>query len=128
MHEFSAACSIIEAAVEAANQHNVKKVMAVNVQVGEFTFLVPDQLEFNFQIASQKTLLEGAKLNIEMVKGRLRCQECGYEGEADADPNLPPQVAVFAPMKCPNCTSAATEISGGKEFVITNLEAELETT
>lgn len=99
----------------------------MNVQVGEFTFLVPEQLEFNFQIASKKTLLEGAELNIEMVKGRLRCQECGFEGEAEADPDLPPQVAVFAPMKCPKCNGAATEISGGKEFVITNLEAELET-
>ena len=64
MHEFSAACSIVDAAVQAAETHKVKKVTAVNVEVGEFTFLIPEQLEFNFEIASKKTILEGAMLNI----------------------------------------------------------------
>jgi Zn finger protein HypA/HybF involved in hydrogenase expression len=32
---------------------------------------------------------------------------------------------MFAPMKCPKCGSSATEITGGKDFIITNLEAEI---
>ena len=72
MHEFSAACSIVDTAVEAAKKHNATKVTAVNVEIGEFTFLVPEQLEFNFEIAGQNTILEGAKLNNMMIKGRLR--------------------------------------------------------
>ena len=47
MHEFSAACSIVEAAVNAAETHGAKRVTAVNVEIGEFTFLIPEQLEFN---------------------------------------------------------------------------------
>jgi hydrogenase nickel incorporation protein HypA/HybF len=125
MHEFSAACSIVDTAVEAAKKHNAIKVTAVNVEIGEFTFLVPEQLEFNFEIAGRNTILEGAKLNIMMVKGRLRCHDCGNEGEAQSDPDLPPQIAMFAPMKCPKCGSSATEITGGKELFITNLEAEI---
>ncbi|MHA1959181.1 MAG: hydrogenase maturation nickel metallochaperone HypA [Candidatus Thorarchaeota archaeon] len=125
MHEFSAACSIVEAAIEGAKGHSVNRITAVNVEVGEFTFLVPEQLEFNFEIASRDTILEEAKLNISIVKGRVKCQKCGHEGETTADSELPPQVATFSPMKCSECGSSATDITGGKEFVITNIEAEI---
>lgn len=126
MHEFSAACSIVDAAVAAAKSHNVKRVTSVNVEIGEFTFLIPEQLEFNFEIASKGTIIEGASLKITTVKGRIKCQDCGYVGETRVDPDLPPQLAIFAPMKCPDCNGSSTIIVGGKEFVITNIEAEVE--
>lgn len=97
----------------------------VNVEVGEFTFLVPEQLEFNFEIATQKTILEGAKLNIRMVKGRMKCQECGHEGEAQSPDEALGPAAMFSPMKCTKCGSSATMITGGKDFFITNIEAEV---
>ncbi|TXT56658.1 MAG: putative hydrogenase nickel incorporation protein HypA [Candidatus Thorarchaeota archaeon] len=127
MHEFSAACSIVDAALEGAKGHDIKRITSVNIDLGEFTFLIPEQLAFNFEIASQNTILEGAELKISPVKGRLLCSECGYEGEVEPDPDVPEQIAMFAPMKCPKCGSSATEITGGKEFVITNIEAEVAT-
>ena len=99
MHEFSAALSIVETAVQAAKENNVSKVKAVNVEVGEFTFLVPEQLEFNFEIASRNSVVEGAKLQITKKKGVLKCNDCGFEGESQVDPDIPPQIAVFSPMK-----------------------------
>lgn len=125
MHEFSAAYSIVETALQAAEAHHAKRVTRVNVDVGEFTFLVLEQLIFNFEIASKNTILEGAELCINTVKGRLRCSECGFEGETAPDPSIPPEIAAFAPMKCPQCGSAATEITGGKEFFITDIVAEV---
>jgi hydrogenase nickel incorporation protein HypA/HybF len=125
VHEFSAACSIVETALQAARQHNAIKVTAVNIEVGEFTFLVPEQLEFNFEIAGKDTILEGAQLNISKVRGVLKCHDCGFEGVSEQDPSLPPQIAVFAPLKCPKCGGSSTEIVGGKEFFITNIEAEI---
>ena len=128
MHEFSAALSIVETAVQAAEQNNVTKVKAVNVEVGEFTFLVPEQLVFNFEIASKKTVVEGAKLQITKKNGVLKCSECGFEGESQVDPDIPPQIAVFSPMKCPKCKGSSTEIVGGKEFIITDILAEVSDT
>ena len=125
MHEFSAACSIVDTAVEAAQSNNATKVTVVNVEVGEFTFLIPEQLAFNFEIASKNTILEGAELNITSVKGKLLCGDCGFEGESQADPDIPPQLAAFAPMKCPKCGGSSTTIIGGKDFIITNIEAEI---
>ncbi|MCJ7817661.1 MAG: hydrogenase maturation nickel metallochaperone HypA [Candidatus Thorarchaeota archaeon] len=125
MHEFSAACSIVDTALEAAQSNNATKVNVVNIEVGEFTFLIPEQLAFNFEIASKNTIVEGAKLRIKSVKGKLLCSECGFEGDSKVDPDIPPQIAVFAPMKCPNCGSSSTTITGGKDFIITNIEAEI---
>ena len=121
MHEFSAACSIVDTAVEAAKSNNATKVSIVNVEVGEFTFLVPEQLVFNFEIASRNSILEGAELRIKTVKGRLLCNDCRFEGESQIDPNIPNQIAVFAPMKCPKCGGSSTKITGGKDFVITSI-------
>lgn len=125
LHEFSAALSIVETAEQAAIQNNVKRVTEVNVEIGEFTFLIPEQLAFNFEIASKNTVLEGAELKITKKKGVLKCDDCGFEGESMVDPNIPPQIASFAPMKCPSCGSSATEIVGGKEFIITDIRAEV---
>jgi len=125
LHEFSAACSIVDTAVEAARSNNATKVNVVNIEVGEFTFLIPEQLAFNFEIASKNTIIEGAELRIKNVKGRLLCSDCGFEGESIVDPDIPPQIAVFAPMKCPKCGSSSTTITGGKDFIITNIEAEI---
>ena len=97
----------------------------VNVEVGEFTFLVPEQLIFNFEIASKKSILEGAELRIKTVKGQLLCNDCNFEGESRVDPSVPNQIAVFAPMKCPKCGGSSTKIIGGKDFVITSIEAEV---
>jgi hydrogenase nickel incorporation protein HypA/HybF len=125
LHEFSAACSIVDTALEAAKNNKATKVSIVNVEVGEFTFLIPEQLVFNFEIASRNSILEGAELRIKTVKGRLLCNDCRFEGESQADPNVPNEIAVFAPMKCPKCGSSSTKITGGKDFVITSIEAEV---
>jgi hydrogenase nickel incorporation protein HypA/HybF len=125
LHEFSAACSIVDTALEAAKSNNATKVSTVNVEVGAFTFLVPEQLIFNFEIASRNSILEGAELRIKPVKGQLQCNDCKFEGESQVDPNIPNQIAVFAPMKCPKCGGSSTKITGGKDFVITSIEAEI---
>ncbi len=125
MHEFSAACSIVDTAVEAARNNNASKVSVVHVEVGEFTFLVPEQLVFNFEIARRNSVLEDAELEIKTVKGRLKCDDCGFEGESKVNSDIPAQVAVFAPMKCPQCGGSSTKIIGGNEFVITSIEAEV---
>ena len=112
-------------AVEAARSNNATKVNVVNIEVGEFTFLIPEQLAFNFEIASKNTILEGAELRIKEIKGKLQCSDCGFEGESKVDADIPPQIAAFAPMKCPKCGGSSTTITGGKDFIITNIEAEI---
>ena len=125
MHEFSAACSIVDTALEAAKNNNATKVTVVNVELGEFTFLIPEQLIFNFEIASKNTILEGADLCIKSIKGQLTCNDCSFKGDSEVNPDLPPQISAFAPMKCPKCGGSSTRITGGKDFIITSIKAEI---
>ncbi|MBY8997185.1 MAG: hydrogenase maturation nickel metallochaperone HypA, partial [Candidatus Thorarchaeota archaeon] len=64
-------------------------------------------------------------VRIKTVKGRLFCNDCKFEGESQVDPTIPNQIAVFAPMKCPKCGGSSTKITGGKDFVIASIEAEV---
>lgn len=129
MHEFSTAVSIVETVTRVAEANNVKKILEINVEIGQFTFINPDQLRFLFEIASDNTPLKGSKLNIIIVPGRLHCNDCGYSGDAVTEEDqkkahLLPLVGFTA--KCPKCNSGNTEIIGGRELNIKNIKAEVE--
>lgn len=129
MHELSTVVSIVETVTRVAEVNNVKKVLEINVEIGQFTFVNPEQLKFLFEIASNNTPLKNSKLNITLVPGKLHCNDCGYSGNAISEEDqrkahLLPLVGFSA--KCPMCNSSNTEITGGRELNIKNIKAEVD--
>ncbi|MEM2145673.1 MAG: hydrogenase maturation nickel metallochaperone HypA [Candidatus Jordarchaeaceae archaeon] len=129
MHELSTVVSIVETVTRVAEANNVKKVLEINVEIGQFTFVNPEQLKFLFEIASNDTPLKNSKLNITLVPGKLHCNDCGYSGDAISEEDqrkahLLPLVGFSA--KCPICNSSNTEIIGGRELNIKNIKAEVD--
>jgi len=129
LHELSTAVSIVETVTKVAEANNVKKVLEINVEIGQFTFINPEQLKFLFKIASENTPLKHSKLNIQLISGKLHCNDCGYSGDAitkedQKKAHLLPLVGFSA--KCPVCNSSNTEIIGGRELNIKNIKAEVE--
>lgn len=129
MHELSTVVSIVETVTRVAGANNVKKVLEINVEIGQFTFVNPEQLKFLFEIASNDTPLKNSKLNITLVPGKLHCNDCGYSGDAISEEDqrkahLLPLVGFSA--KCPICNSSNTEIIGGRELNIKNIKAEVD--
>ena len=47
-----------------------RRVVAVNVRIGDAAGIVPDAMEFAFEVVTYQTALEGARLVIEQVAGR----------------------------------------------------------
>nr|MDO8082233.1 hydrogenase maturation nickel metallochaperone HypA [Candidatus Freyarchaeota archaeon] len=129
MHELSTAVSIVETVTRVAEANNVKKVLEINVEIGQFTFINPEQLKFLFEIASDNTPLKNSKLNILTVPGKLHCNDCGYSGDAISEEDQKKahllQLVGFS-AKCPRCNSSNTEIIGGRELNIKNIKAEVE--
>lgn len=128
VHELSTAVSIVETVTRVAEANNVKNILEINVEIGQFTFINPDQLRFLFEIAADKTPLKNSKLNILTVPGKLHCNDCGYSGDAISEEDqkkahLFPLVGFTA--KCPKCNSGNTEIIGGRELNIKNIKAEV---
>lgn len=129
MHELSTAVSIVDSVVRVAEANNVKKVLEINVEIGQFTFVNPEQLKFLFEIASDNTPLKNSKLNIQIIPGKLHCNDCGYSGDAisEEDQKKAHLISLIGfSAKCPICNSSNTEIIGGRELNIKNIKAEVE--
>ncbi|MDX6697179.1 MAG: hydrogenase nickel incorporation protein HypA/HybF [Solirubrobacteraceae bacterium] len=110
MHELS----IAEAIVGVAERHAAgRRVYAVDVRVGHLRQVVPDALEFAFELTTHGTALEGATLRLEEVPASGRCRACGAES-----------VLPDFPLTCRACGGLDVEVTGGEELLVDSLELE----
>jgi len=126
MHEFATAQSIVRTVARAAMMNNAKKITAIRLEIGEFTFINPEQLKFVFEIAAKDSIAEGAQLIISKSPGKIKCTKCGYEGGLKyLGPEIhSPLTAAFV-LDCPKCESKETEIIGGRELHIKDIKIEV---
>ena len=118
MHELSLAVSIIETVLKAAKEYDAKKILEINVEIGDLTVVSEDRLRFKLEITS-----EDAKINITRMLGRIRCKKCGYEGESPPIEDDPLQNLLMSSLKCPKCGDTHTEIIGGRELGVKDIIA-----
>lgn len=111
MHELSIASAIVESVLEFAEAHDVDKVLAVRLAIGEMTCIECDQLTFCYKAISQETPIAESDLEIRKVKTRVECLECSYIG--------PPQYwtedgfdSAIPTLRCPQCGKTARAIQG----------------
>jgi hydrogenase nickel incorporation protein HypA/HybF len=114
MHELSLAYSLVETAEQAARDARAVKVTAVNLQIGKLSGVVQDALLFSFDIATNGTLLAGAKLNIEELAVIVRCRSCEKLVQIE-------NIQLF---RCPLCQTPTAEIVQGREMQIVSIEIE----
>ena len=113
MHELSIALSLVEMAMEEADRRG-SRVTAMHVTLGRLSGVVPQALIAAYQVASEGTPLEGARLVIDEVRPMVRCTVCGEDRETQ-------QLEWYA---CAVCGTAATDIIRGRELELTALELE----
>ena len=110
MHELSISQSIVEICQQHAGG---KRVLAVTLEIGDLSGVVPEAVEFCFEACTSGTLLDGARLVIERIAPHGSCQECGA---GFSPPTL------YAP--CPACGDYRIELLAGKELRVRELEVE----
>ena len=76
MHEISIAERIIQIAEAKAREQNAQSIQVIKLRLGTFTTIVPDALQFAFEIARHGTLSRDARLDIEIVPMIVRCVVC----------------------------------------------------
>ena len=86
------------------------RVGCVRMQIGQLAGVLPETLEFCFALCARGTVLDGARLVIDEVRGRGLCRRCGgtVAMETLAD-------------RC-SCGSAEIDVKGGRELRIATLE------
>jgi hydrogenase nickel incorporation protein HypA/HybF len=112
VHELSIALSLIELAAEKAAEAGGGRIEAVHLRLGRLAGVAKDALAFSFDLASQGTRLEGARLVIEEAPVVVFCPECKVERPADETEGL----------RCPVCGCLARNVTGGRELELTALE------
>lgn len=113
MHELALAQSLVKIVCEAAQANNFCKVTTVAVVSGELVGVVPDALEFGFEVLSQDTLAQGAKLEIRQLAATIKCSSCGFEYSWQTFGYL-----------CPQCSQLGGEMIQGNEFYVDYIEGE----
>jgi len=141
MHEWSIADAVCRTVVKSIG---AKKVVKLEIRVGELAQLDVDLLREALEILAEGTPLQGAEIAIEVERAEMHCNKCGYEcGLAELLSTIPassPKVAdeggtldlplhyypnlVYALARCPRCGSRDFEVRGGKSVEIERIVIE----
>ena len=112
MHELSIAASIVDAVTESAAAYKGARVKEVRLRVGALASVVEDSLQFCWEITTEGTPLEGAKLVVKMVPVVMHCAACGKDGE----------LASLQSFRCPHCDEPCSDLRQGRELEIDSIE------
>ncbi len=113
MHEVSIAQAIIDS-VRQVKQVREKKIIGINIRLGEWSHLKEDNLNFVYQVmVAESKQFCNSSLNFDKVQAQSRCRDCHQ---------------IFTPRDyspvCPNCSSIDTELIAGRELEIISVEVE----
>jgi hydrogenase nickel incorporation protein HypA/HybF len=107
MHELAITESVVEAVTERLPG---ARVLCVRLEIGALSGVVTDSVRFCFDLVTEGTGLEGARLEITQAAGRCHCRVC----RADFEPDGP--IAL-----CP-CGSPEITVLAGQELKITSVQ------
>ncbi len=107
MHEFSIVMNILSIVEENAVNLDAKTVHEIEMDIGELSGVDYDALEFAMQHSKKSELLENAKLVINRIPARARCNSCHHEFELND---------FYTP--CPKCGKFDHDIFQGKELKV----------
>lgn len=113
MHELGITKEILAIAIAKAQEENSKKVLQINLVIGDGSSVIDDCVQFYFDFESKETMAEGARLNFLRIPLQLKCRNCD---------------SIFVPEKgsweCPKCGEWDSEIIKGNEFYMDSIEVE----
>jgi len=107
MHEMAITQSVVDAVCEHAAG---RRVHSVRLEVGALCAVVPHAMEFCFELATQGTVADGARLDVDLRPGVARCRTCGSDFELGD-----------LILLCP-CGSADVEVLAGRDLRILSME------
>ncbi|MFZ5752663.1 MAG: hydrogenase maturation nickel metallochaperone HypA [Bacillota bacterium] len=113
MHELALAQQLLQVVEQTARANRLKNVVEIKIVVGEMMAVVPEALEFSFQVISQNTVAQGAKLVIEEQQALNACPQC-----QETYPWLE------YGYRCPSCSHLGGKIIQGRDFYIDYIEGD----
>jgi len=113
MHELSLILSMMDMIQKDAYSRGIRRINKITIEVGEFSGAFPHALEEAFFVAREKTVFEGAHLDIKMISAEMICGACGK---------------TYRPGKegwsCPFCHSSKYSLKRGMELQVVSYTGE----
>ncbi len=113
MHELPVVENILSIATQNAQQNKAKEVISINLVIGQLSSLIDDSIQFYWNVLSEGTICENAKLNIRRIPAIIKCKDCGKEYDIKEE---------FTP--CPHCGGINVRITQGEEFYLESIDIE----
>ena len=114
MHEFTITQNILSISLEKARDVQASRITKINIGIGELSGIVDDCVRLYFDFLSKDTIASRASLSFQHIPIKLQCRSCQ---------------TTFSPDKenwaCPNCQKLNSEITGGRECYVENIEVEV---
>lgn len=120
MHEFSVSSEIVRTVLDSVEKNKGKRVLSVQLEIGELTLLNVDQVVFWIDELFKGSIAEGAKLKVKTVKTHIQCRACGYRGRLIPHQDDPSQHYVSS--SCPKCGSFQIKIERGRECILRKIQ------
>lgn len=109
MHELSIAQNIVEIVTAQAENRKAGRILEVVVDIGTASGVVPDSLQFVWEMAVKDTLAEGARLKINVIEPKAVCNDCHQD------------FSIGSSYTCPQCGSSDYEIVLGRELKVVSI-------
>jgi len=120
MHEFSISDGIVRSVLDAVKENSGKKVLLIQLEIGELTLLNVEQVTFWIHELFKGSVAEGAKVKVRTIKARIMCESCGYKGSlrSDREDSLTPLTL----LTCPRCNSFQWKVEKGRECILRKIQ------
>lgn len=110
MHELAIATDIVEIVITSAENAGAERVETIELEIGELSGIELDALDMALKVSVKDTLMDGAEIKVDRVKGEAHCLDCGKDSPVDD---------LFS--VCPHCRSFRMDIVRGKEMKIKSI-------
>ena len=107
MHELGITQEIVEIVTSRCRGVKIARVV---VEIGKLSAVLPEAVQFCFELCAEGTLAEGARLEIVQIAGEGRCRECGA------------RVVLERPLGRCECGNTDLEFVAGDELRIREME------
>ena len=107
MHEIGVVKQVVRTVEDFAKENDITEVSEIVLDIGELSLIIPKYVEDIYPIATEGSILEHAKLIMNVIPGMAECDECDE---------------IFNVIEhegyCPNCGSFEKQILTGQDFTI----------
>ena len=112
MHELPITESILCIALDEAKTVRAARITRIDLTIGRLTGIVPECVQFQFDIISRKTIAANAELVFNRPQAGIRCLSCKASFSSEG----------FDDLICPSCSQKHIEVITGRELTVDAIE------